>query len=170
MFEATAWRAGAGAGAGRGAAGRGSGDAAGALSAIAGGLTPVLAVVSVDDRTAERSAADALAASEAAHRALVAHAPGAALFVDDELRIAAAGGDALPVLAGSDEPVVGRTLWTAFPVRVAQALEPLARLAAFGAAGTGELDDGRPAVSAREPHRCQGTAGRSPGPRSRRPT
>ncbi len=102
--------------------------------------TPVLAVVSVDERTAERSAADALAASEAAHRILVAHAPGAALFVDDELRIAAAGGEALPALAGSDRPVAGRTLWTAFPDRVAQALEPLARLAAFGTPGTAELE------------------------------
>ncbi len=102
--------------------------------------TPVLAVVSVADRTAERSTADALAASEAAHRALVANVPGAALLVDDDFRVAAAGGDALPLLAGSEEPVPGRTLWTAFPDRVAQALEPLARLAVFGAPGTGELD------------------------------
>ncbi len=102
--------------------------------------TPVLAVVSVDDRTAERSEADALAASEAVHRALVAHSPGAALLVDDDLRVTAAGGDALALLAGSDGPVTGRTLWTAFPDPVAQALEPLARLAAFGTAGTGELE------------------------------
>ncbi len=75
--------------------------------------TPVLAVVSVDDRTTERSAADALAASEAAHRALVTHAPGAALLVDDDFRVTAAGGDALGLLAGTDEPVQGQTLWTA---------------------------------------------------------
>ena len=49
--------------------------------------TPILAVVSVDDRTAERSVADALAASEVAHRALVTHAPGAALLVDEDLRV-----------------------------------------------------------------------------------
>ncbi|MEN6341122.1 MAG: PAS domain-containing protein [Methanospirillum sp.] len=104
--------------------------------------TPVLAVVSVDDRTAERTVADALAASEAAHRTLVAHAPGATLLVDDDFRIAAAGGEALEALAGRDEPVAGRTLWTAFPDRVAQALEPLARLAVFGAPGTGELEAG----------------------------
>lgn len=102
--------------------------------------TPVLAVVSVDDRTAERSAAATLAASEAAHRALVTRIPGAALLVDDDLRVSAAGGAALALLAGSDEPVAGRTLWTAFPDRVAQALEPLARLAAFGTPGTGELE------------------------------
>ena len=102
--------------------------------------TPILAVVSVDDRTAERSVADALAASEAAHRALVAHAPGASLLVDEDLRISAAGGDALAFLAGSDQPVQGRTLWTAFPERIAQELEPLARLAVFGTPGTGELD------------------------------
>ena len=102
--------------------------------------TPVLAVVSIDDRTAERSAADTLAASEAAHRALVAHSPGAALLVDDDLRVTAAGGDALATLAGSDGPVTGRTLWTVFPDPVAQALEPLARLAVFGTAGTGELE------------------------------
>ena len=59
-------------------------------------------------------------------------------------RVSAAGGDALALLAGSDQPVQGRTLWTAFPERIAQALEPLARLAAFGTPGTGELDtDGR---------------------------
>jgi PAS domain-containing protein len=104
--------------------------------------TPVLAIVSVDDRTDERSAADALAASEAAHRALVAHAPGAALLVDDDFAIAAAGGEALALLAGSDEPVVGRTLWTAFPDRVAQAFEPLARLSVFGAPGEGEIGAG----------------------------
>ncbi len=106
--------------------------------------TPILAVVSVDDRTTERSVADTLAASEAAYRALVAHAPGAALLVDEDLRVSLAGGDALAVLAGSNQPVPGRTLWTAFPERIAQALEPLARLAAFGTPGTGELDaDGR---------------------------
>ncbi len=104
--------------------------------------TPVLAVVSLDDRTAERSAADALAASEAAHRTLVAHAPGATLLVDDDFSIAAAGGDALDLLAGSDEPVIGMTLWTAFPDRVAQALEPLTRLAVFGTPGTGDLAAG----------------------------
>lgn len=102
--------------------------------------TPILAVVSIDDRTTERSAAETLVASEAAHRTLVAHSPGAALLVDDDLRVAAAGGDALALLAGSDEPIAGRTLWTAFPDPVAQALEPLARLAAFGTAGTGELE------------------------------
>jgi PAS domain-containing protein len=101
--------------------------------------TPVLAVVSIDDRTSERSAADALAASEAAHRALAAHAPGAALLVDDGLRVSAAGGGALALLAGSDEPITGRTLWTAFPDPVAQALEPLARLATFGTSGATEL-------------------------------
>ena len=102
--------------------------------------TPVLAVVSIDDRTTERVAADALAANEAAHRALVGHLPGAALLVDDDLRVAAAGGDALALLAGSEEPLVGRTLWTAFPDPVAQALEPLARLSTLGTAGAGELD------------------------------
>lgn len=102
--------------------------------------TPVLAVVSVDDRTAERSIADALAASEAAHRTLVRHAPGALLLVDDDLRLSAAGGDGLDLLAALDAPVEGRTLWTVFPDRVAQVLEPLARLAAFGTAGTAELD------------------------------
>jgi PAS domain-containing protein len=106
--------------------------------------TPVLAVVSIDDRTAERAAADALAASESVHRALVAHAPGAALLVDEDLRIDAAGGELLPVLAGQDSGVAGRTLWTAFPDRVAQALEPVARLAAFGTAGTDDFEmDGR---------------------------
>jgi PAS domain-containing protein len=102
--------------------------------------TPVLAVVSIDDRSAERSITDALAASEAAHRTLVRHAPGAVLLVDDDLRLSAAGGDALGLLASSGAPVEGRTLWTVFPDRVAQVLEPLARLAAFGTAGTEGLD------------------------------
>lgn len=104
--------------------------------------TPVLAVVSIDDRTAERAAADALAASESAHRALVAHSPGAGLLVNEDLRIDAAGGELLPALAGDDAEVAGRTLWTAFPDRVAQAFEPVARLAAFGTAGTDELEMG----------------------------
>lgn len=114
--------------------------------------TPVLAAVLVEDRTVERSAADALTASEAAHRSLVTGAPGAAVLVDEELRVVAAGGGALALLAGSEEPVVGRTVWTAFPDRVAQALEPLARLAAFGTPGTCEVDaSGRRFLLAAEP-------------------
>lgn len=106
--------------------------------------TPVLAVLSVTDRTVEREAGDALAASEARHRDIVGHLPGAALLVDEELRCGIAGGEVLAALVGDEEAVEGQTLWTAFPERVAQALEPLARLAVFGAPGTGEVEvDGR---------------------------
>ena len=106
--------------------------------------TPVLAVVSITDRTAEREEADALAASEARYRDLVTHLPGAALLVDEELRCSIAGGEVLDALAGAGEAVERRTIWTAFPERVAQAFEPLARLAVFGAPGTGEVEvDGR---------------------------
>ncbi len=114
--------------------------------------TPVLAVVSVTDRTAERTATDALEASEARHRDLLAHLPGAALLVDEELRCVVAGGRVLDALAGEGEAVEGRTLWTAFPDRVAQALEPLARLAVFGTPGTGEVGaDGRHLLLGAEP-------------------
>lgn len=124
--------------------------------------TPVLAVVSVDDRTAEREAADAIAASEAAYRALAAHLPGAAaLLVDDGLRCTAAGGTDLGALAGDGAAVTGRTLWTAFPERIVRGLEPLARLAAFGTPGEGELEvDGRHLLlGARPVARPDGTVG-----------
>jgi len=101
--------------------------------------TPVLAVVSVDDRTAAREAGDALAASEEAHRALVEHLPGGALLVDEDLRVRAAGGAALSLVVATGAPLAGRTLWSALPGRIAQAVEPLARLATFGVAGTGEV-------------------------------
>ncbi len=117
------------------------GDGARRWCELSGAMaTPVLAVVSVEDRTAERGREDALAASEAAHRALAAYLPGAALLVDDELRCTATGGEVLDLLAGDGATVTGRNLWTAFPERIAQAIEPLARLAVFGAPGTGELE------------------------------
>lgn len=110
---------------------------------LAGAMaTPVLAVVSVDDRSKERAEADALVASEAAYRTLVSGTPGAALLVDDGLHITVAGGEALDAITGSETPARGRTLWSAFPDRVAQVLEPLARLAAFGTPGTAELAAG----------------------------
>ena len=89
--------------------------------------------------------------------------------MDEDFHIAAAGGDALAFLAGSDEPVAGLTLWTAFPDRVAQVLEPLARLAVFGAPGTEEIEaDARRFLVAAAP--VPGTRGRWQEPHSSQPT
>lgn len=143
-FDALAADLGAGEVVGRGAWLRGA-DGSRRWCELSGAMaTPVLAVVSIADRTAEREVADALAASEARHRDLVANLPGAALLVDEELRCGVAGGEVLGALAGENGTVEALTLWTVFPERIALALEPLARLAVFGVPGTGEVEvDGR---------------------------